>query len=321
VTIIDARSRTIYELVDHDSQLERVASGFVFIEGPVWHPVDQRLLFSDIPGDVRYAYTPGAGVAHVKNFNYKGNGMTYDSDLNLLVCEHSTSSVVREYPDGRRQHIAREYDGEELNSPNDVCVRSDGSIYFTDPWYGRFPDFGHPRRRRLGWQGVFRIPPGGTERELELLVPPDEFEMPNGLCFAPDESLLYVNDSVRAHIKVWDVNADGSLSNGRMFLEHIGTGDEETGIPDGMKCDQQGNIWVTGPGGVWIISAEADHLGTIGVPEIAGNLTWGGGDWRTLYIVATSSLYSVRTKIAPRLEPYMSVNRALERKPLSTVSP
>ena len=182
--------------------------------------------------------------------------MTYDADLNLLVCEHVSSSLVRERPDGVRETLAYHYEGKYLNSPNDVCVRSDGSIYFSDPWYGRFPGFGIERARELGWQGVFRIPPGGGQDELELCLPEDEFDMPNGLCFSPDESLLYINDTPRAHIKVWDVNADGSLSNGRMFFDGVGTGVIEEGIPDGMKCDERGNIWVTGPKGVWVIEPD-----------------------------------------------------------------
>ena len=134
-----------------------------------------------------------------------------------------------------------------------MLVAFDGSIYFSDPWYGRFPGFGHPRKRRLGLQGVFRIPPGGGD--LELVVERDEFEMPNGICFSPDNSLFYINDTPGAYIKVYDVNADGSLSNGRMFFEGVGTGVIEDGIPDGMKCDERGNIWVTGPGGIWVISS------------------------------------------------------------------
>ena len=231
--------------------------------------------------------------------------MTYDANLNRLVCEHVTSSLVRESPDGVRETLAYHYQGKYLNSPNDVCVRSDGSIYFSDPWYGRFPGFGIQRERELGWQGVFRIPPGGGQNELELSLPEDEFEMPNGLCFSPDESLLYINDSPRTHIKIRDMNADGSLANGRMFFDGVGTGVIEDGIPDGMKCDERGNIWVTGPRGVWVISGSGEHLGTIEVPENVGNITWGGADWRTLYIPSTSSLYSIRTKVGPRREPYM----------------
>ena len=139
---------------------------------------------------------------------------------------------------------------------------------------------------------MYRIPPGGGD--LELIVDKDEFDMPNGLCFSPDESLLYINDTPRAHIKVWDADADGNISNGRMFFEGVGSGVIEEGIPDGMKCDERGNIWVTGPGGIWVISAAGEHLGTILVPENTGNLTWGGEDWHTLYIPSSTSLYAIR---------------------------
>ena len=172
-----------------------------------------------------------------------------------------TSSLVRERTDGVREILAYHWQGKYLNSPNDVTVRSDGTIYFSDPWYGRFPGFGVERARELGWQGVFRIPPGGGQDELDLAVAEDEFEMPNGLCFSPDESLLYINDTPRAHIKVFDVNADGTLANGRMFFEGVGTGVIEEGIPDGMKVDERGNVWVTGPQGVWVISPAGEHLG------------------------------------------------------------
>ena len=256
-----------------------------------------------MPGDVRRRWTPDGKVVEVRNFSNRCNGMTYDADLNLLVCEHVTSCLVRESPDGEREIIAQAFEGEELNSPNDVVVHSSDAVYFSDPWYGRMPVFGHPRERRLGFQGVYRIPPGGGE--LELMVDKDEFDMPNGLCFSPEESLLYINDTPRAHIKVWDVDADGNISNGRMFFEGIGSGVIEEGIPDGMKCDERGNIWVTGPGGIWVISAAGEHLGTILVPENTGNLTWGGEDWHTLFIPSSTSLYSISTKVGPRNEPYM----------------
>ena len=303
---IDAKSDAIYELVEEGSGVEKLATGFTFTEGPIWHPTEQHLLFSDMPGDVRRKYTPEDGsVVEVLRPSFKCNGMTYDADFNLLVCEHVTSSLVRERPDGVRETLAYHYKGKYLNSPNDVCVRSDGTIYFSDPWYGRFPGFGIERERELGWQGVFRIPPGGGQDELTLALHENEFDMPNGLCFSPDESLLYVNDTPRAHIKVWDVEADGALVNGRMFFEGVGTGVIEEGIPDGMKCDERGNIWVTGPAGVWVISPAAEHLGTIEVPENVGNMTWGDADWHTLYIPSSTSLYSIRTKVGPRREPYM----------------
>jgi gluconolactonase len=301
---IDAKSDAIYELVAEGSEVERAATGFTFTEGPIWHPKEHYLLFSDMPADIRRKYTTDGTVTEVMNPSNKCNGMTYDADLNRIVCEHVTSSLVRERPDGTRETIASHFEGSELNSPNDVCVRSDGSIYFSDPWYGRMPVFGLERDRALGWQGVFRVPEGGGE--LELVVGRDDYEQPNGLCFSPDESLLYINDTPGAYIDVWDVNTDGSLSNRRKFFEGVGTGVIEEGIPDGMKCDERGNIWVTGPGGIWVINPAGEHLGVIRVPENTGNLTWGGDDWHTLFVPSSTSLYTIRTLVGPRREPYMS---------------
>ncbi|HEY8773344.1 MAG TPA: SMP-30/gluconolactonase/LRE family protein [Gaiellaceae bacterium] len=303
---VDVKSEGIRRLVDENVEVEQLGTDFTFTEGPIWNPDGQFLLFSDMPGDTRRRWDESSGVQVVASPSNKGNGMTLDADGRLIVCEHSTSALVRMDPDGtgtNREVLASHYEGQELNSPNDVCVKSDGSIWFSDPWYGRMPVFGLERERELGWQGVFRIAPGGGDPQL--VVERDEYEQPNGLCFSPDESLLYINDTPKAWIKVYDVGSDGSLSNGRMFYEGVGTGDLEKGIPDGMKCDEEGNIWVTGPGGVWVISSGGEHLGTIRVPENTGNLAWGGPDWHTLFIPSSTSLYAVKTKVGPRREPYM----------------
>jgi gluconolactonase len=304
---VDVRSDKIRGLVAENVEVEQLGTGFTFTEGPIWNPSGEFLLFSDMPGDTRRRWDESSGVQVVASPSNKGNGMTLDADGGLIVCEHSTSSLVRMDPDGtntNREVLASHYEGKELNSPNDVCVKSDGSIWFSDPWYGRMPGFGVERERELGWQGVFRLAPGGGDPQL--VVDQDEYEQPNGLCFSPDESLLYINDTPKAWIKVYDVGSDGSLSNGRLFFEGVGTGEIEKGIPDGMKCDEQGNIWVTGPGGIWVISSGGEHLGTINVPENTGNLTWGGQDWQSLFIPSSTSLYRVKTKVGPRREPYMS---------------
>jgi gluconolactonase len=300
---VNVKSDALRELLDGDADVERVATGYTFTEGPIWNARERYLLFSDMPGNVRRRWSEEGGVEEVMRPSNRCNGMTYDADGNLLVCEHVTSSLVRERPDGERETIASHFEGKELNSPNDVLVKSDGSIYFSDPWYGRMPVFGEERERELGFQGVYRIPAGNGE--LQLVVERDEYEQPNGLCFSPDESLLYINDTPRAHIKVYDVRDDGSLENGRMFFEGIGSGVIEEGIPDGMKCDERGNIWVTGPGGVWVISPDGEHLGTIEVPENVGNLSWGGDDWHTLFMPSTTSLYRNRTKVGPAPQPYI----------------
>jgi gluconolactonase len=290
------------QLIDVYAAVGQLGTGFTFTEGPVWHPTDHYLLFSDMPADVRRRWDARGGVREVRRPSNKHNGMTYDADLNLIVCEHATSSLVRERPDGRREVLATHFDGQELNSPNDVCVHSSGAIYFSDPWYGRMPVYGVERPRQLGFQGVYRLPPGGAAPQL--LVDRTRFEQPNGLCFSPDEKLLYVNDTVTCMIWVFEVNADGSLSNGRIFASGLRS-ELEPGVPDGMKCDAQGNIWCTAPGGVWVYSPSGSLLGKVRVPELVSNLAWGGDDWHTLFMTATHSVYTVKTKVGPRPEPYM----------------
>ena len=213
--------REFSELIDLGTPVERLAGGFTFTEGPIWHPRDHYLLFSDMPADVRRRYDERGGVRDVMRPSNKCNGMTYDADLALVICEHATSSLVRERA-GRREILASRFEGKELNSPNDVCVRSDGSIYFSDPWYGRMPVYGVERPRQLGFQGVYRVPPGGGEPQL--VVDRDLFEQPNGLCLSPDEKQLYVNDTARALIRVFDVKPDGSLGPDRIFASGIRSG-------------------------------------------------------------------------------------------------
>jgi gluconolactonase len=299
---INVKSEKLQELIDPGAEVERLATGFTFTEGPAWNRQGEFLLFSDMPGDVRRRWSERDGVEEVMRPSNKCNGMVYDSDGNLLVCEHVTSSLVRERPDGTRETIASHYDGKELNSPNDVVTGSDGTIYFSDPSYGRMPVFGLEREQDLSFRGVYRIPAGGGE--LELVVSEDEFEQPNGLCFSPDESLMYINDTPRGLIRVYDVAPRGALAGGRLFFEGIGSGVIEEGVPDGMKCDEGGNIWVTGPGGVWVISPQAEHLGVVAVPEAVGNLAWGGRDWKTLYMPSSTSLYRVATRVASARLPY-----------------
>ena len=300
---VAVRSEQVRELVDENADVEQVATGFTFTEGPIWM-ADGSLHFSDMPGDKRRRWHPDEGVTVLLDPSRKCNGMTRDNDGNLIVCEHVTSSVVRESPDGRRDTLAYHWQGAYLNSPNDVIVASDGSIIFTDPTYGRMPGFGIERAQELDFQGVYRIPPGGGQDDLQLLI--DDFAQPNGLCFSPDESLLYINDTTRAHIRVFDVGAEHALSNGRVFAEGIGDGDlAKGGLVDGMKLDERGNVYVTGPDGVWIFSPEGEHLGVIEVPESVGNVNWGGDDWRSLFIPASTSVYRVRMNVGGNRLGYM----------------
>ncbi|MGL4975123.1 MAG: isochorismatase family protein [Bosea sp. (in: a-proteobacteria)] len=290
------------DLIDLWSPVRQLGSGFEFSEGPIWHPKEHHLLFSDMPGDVRRKWDK-SGVREVMRPANKCNGMTYDGELNLIVCEHATSTVVRERTDGRRETLASHFEGRELNSPNDVIVKSDGAIYFSDPWYGRMPVYGVERPRQLGFQGVYRIPPAGGAPQL--LVDRTMFGQPNGLCFSPDEKLLYINDTEQQLIRVFEVQANGMLGTSRIFASGI-VSTSEPGVPDGMKSDSKGNIWVCGPGGVWVYAPSGDLIGKVRVPELVGNLTWGGPDLRTLFMTATHSLYAVDTKIGPcTFQPYM----------------
>lgn len=302
-----ANNPKVYDLVASSVQVEKLATGFGFTEGPIWHP-DGYLLFSDMPMDVRRRWTESDGVAEAMKPANKCNGMALDADLRLYVCEHATSQVVRVTLNGDgteagRETIASHYDGKELNSPNDVVVRSDGAVYFTDPTYGRHDAaYGVGRESELGFQGVYRIPPGGGATQLVA----DDFEEPNGLCFSPDERTLYVNDSGRMNVRRFSVNADGSLAGGEAIVDEVGDPERFTeGICDGMKCDEHGNIWVTGPGGVWAVSPDGEHLGTVEVPENTANLNWGGPDWNVLYLTATSSIYRFQCKVRGTPVAYM----------------
>lgn len=291
-------------LVDVSANVVQLATGFHFVEGPIWIADEEYLLFSDIPRNARIRWDMSDGARVVASPTNKANGMTIDAGCNLVVCEHATSALVQMDLDGTgagRKVLASHHQGRALNSPNDVVVRSDQSIYFTDPMGGRQNDLvGLSRPQELNFQGVFRL---GIEGDLSAVA--QDFEVPNGLCFSPDGSKLYVNDTRREHIRVFAVQEDGSLSGGRVFADQIGTAAPRDGLVDGMKCDELGNVWVTGPLGIWIFDPAGVHLGVIGVPEVAANLHWGGPEWNWLFITATSSLYRIRAKVSGAREPFM----------------
>jgi gluconolactonase len=285
------------DLIDPAQDFRQIGAGFRFTEGPAWNAADNYLVFSDIPGDARWRWSEREGMERIAWPTFKGNGMAYEDDGSLLVCEQVTSSLIRIRPDGLREVVAYHYQGEYLNSPNDVIVRSDGTIYFTDPNYGRWPvAVGVGRDCDLDFQGVFRVPRGGGD--VELVVAQKEFEQPNGLCFSPDESLLYVND--RQDLKVFDVAADGSLSNARLVHTEMGSIEVPgNGNPDGMECDALGNIWTTARGGIWVVAPSGELIGIIETPEVAGSLAWGGEDLRTLFVCTTTTMHELRTKVGP----------------------
>ncbi len=301
-TVVNGKFR---DLIGEYEPVRQLGSGFIFTEGPIWHPLEKHLLFSDMPGDVRRKWTPDGTITEVMRPSNKGNGMTYDAELNLLVCEHATSSVARFRPDGTREVMCSHFEGKELNSPNDICVKSDGSIYFTDPTYGRMPHYGVERPLQQGFQGVYMMRPGHRPGDEPVLVSDRYmFTQPNGLCFSPCERWMWVNDTEQANIRMFDVAPDGRLTNARLFASGIKDA-LKPGVPDGMKADINGNVWVTAPGGVWVYSFEGLLIGKIEVPEMVANLHWGGDDWQTLFMCACTSLYSVRTKVRNRNEPFM----------------
>lgn len=285
---IDVRAEALLDLVDTDAHVERLGTGCQFTEGPLWNAAEGYLLFSDIPANEIKRWSPESGITSFRAPSGSSNGLTYDKQGRLIACEHANRRVSRTEVDGTITAIATHYNGKRLNSPNDVVVKSDGSIYFTDPPYGIMADDGEIRGQELGFQGVYRLSAHG----LTLLV--DDFDRPNGLCFSPDESVLYVDDTARMHIRAFDVQPDGTLGNGRIFAEESG----ENGVPDGMKVDERENLYATGPGGVWIFDASGKHLGVIRIPEITANLAWGGDDWKSLFITATTSIYRVQCKVS-----------------------
>ena len=286
---LEVLSKKVLDLIPADANVERLATGMQFTEGPVWHACGGFLVFSDIPADQMKRWSPIDGLTDYRVPSGKSNGLTYDRQGRLLACEHANRRVTRTEADGSISVIASHYQGKRLNSPNDLIVKSDGSIYFSDPPYGLGEAFSEPAEQEQPGNGVYRLSPDG--KTLTVLV--DDFDRPNGLCFSPDESLLYVDDTARMHIRVFQVQADGGIDKGRLFAEENGEG----GVPGGMKVDVRGNVYLTGPGGIWIFSPQGEHLGILKVPEGAANLAFTGPQWRTLIITATTSIYRVECKV------------------------
>jgi gluconolactonase len=284
-----------HELLSEGTDLELVRAGFEFTEGPAWSTAGGFLIFSDIIGDQMWRWDEQDGFKSYRQPSHMANGNTFDLEGRLISCEHATSRLTREEADGSTTVLARDYEGTELNSPNDVIVSSNGTIYFSDPTYGRTAGFGVLRPPALGFQGLYALEPGGT---LSLLA--RDFAQPNGLCFSLDERILYVNDTERMHIRSFAVAADGALSGGEVWAETVG---DKPGGPDGMKVDRYGNVWCTGPGGIHIFAPDASLLGVLPVPEQVGNFGWGGADLRSMFICASTGLYRQRTEVAGYVPP------------------
>jgi sugar lactone lactonase YvrE len=293
----DVRDPRLHDLVAPDAPIDRIAGGLGFTEGPVWRRGE--LLFSDIPNKriVRWRRLP-EGPELTTFATGTSNGLTLDRQGRVLAAEHDGRRVTRVADDGTRTVLAERFQGKRLNSPNDIVVKSDGSIYFTDPPYGVRPS--RPGTvRPAGWwtqpiegkeqpyHDVYRIAPDGA---LHLLV--DDFALPNGLAFSPDESRLYIDDSAHKHIRAFDVRPDGTLTGGRVLLDMAS---DEPGVPDGLKVDVQGNVFSTGPGGIWVCRADGTLLGLIVLPELPANLGW-GEDGTVLFATARTSVYRLPTK-------------------------
>jgi gluconolactonase len=246
-----------------------------------------------MPGDHLRRWSARDGVSTFRKPCNMSNGLTYDLQGRLLACEHASSQVTRTEADGRIVPLATHYQGKQLNSPNDIVVRSDGAIYFSDPPYGRAKFYGVERAQELAFQGVYRV--GADPRSPALLV--DDFDRPNGLCFSLDERRLFVNDTARQHIRVFDVRPDGTLGHGRLWAE---TNGDKPGAPDGMKLDAAGNVYCCGPGGVHVFDPDANLLEVLEVPEYTANFAWGDDDFRSLFITASTSLYRVRRAVPGR---------------------
>ncbi|MEM7798239.1 MAG: SMP-30/gluconolactonase/LRE family protein [Chloroflexota bacterium] len=284
-------SSEIYGLLNVDSGLSLIVSKFDFLEGPIWNPADQSLIFSDILGNTIYRWQKGGTIEKLRRNSYMANGNAFDHIGRVITCEHATSRLSRsDFGNDYYEVLATHFDGKELNSPNDVVVKKDGNIYFTDPTSGRSAGYGVPREAELPFSGVYRLNPNNMR--LTLLV--NDFAKPNGLCFSTDESLLYVNDTIRQHIRVFDVQPDGTLKNGRLFADLVGS---LPGVADGMKVDSRGNVYSCGPGGVQIFTPGGNHLGTVVMPEHTANLVFGDSDYKSLYITASTSIYRLRVQV------------------------
>jgi gluconolactonase len=306
-------------LISPDAKVERIVGGFGFTEGPVWmqNGKDGYLLFTDIPGNVIYKLTPQDGKASVylSNVGFTGpdpwrwggiqnngfertdprfeefamigaDGLTRDRQGRLIIATFAGRSLMRIEKDGKRTVLADRYEGKRFGGPNDVVVKSNGAIYFTDT-YGAYRLREKDPRRELDFNSVFMWKDG----KLTLVV--KDMPATNGLAFSPDEKYLYVNGSRDNYVNRYEVLADGALANGKLFID-LAKDATERGITDGMRVDTKGNIYVTGPGGVWIISPEGKHLGTIRAPEQSTNIGFGDADRKSLYIAARTSIYKIR---------------------------
>ena len=280
---LQAESPHFWNLVDHDARLGVVAAGFGFTEGPVWDPQGFLYVSDETLNKIFRVYPNGKKEVVIALGDPDGN--TFDRQHHLIDCASVLRAIIEVTPDGKHKVLADHYDGKRLNSPNDVIVGPDGALYFTDPTL----DLVAGEKQEIPFQGVYRLDAKG---HVQLVT--NDLTQPNGLAFSPDGKHFYVDDSEKRNIRVYDVAADGTITNGRMFGVEPGAKDD--GVPDGIKVDKEGNLFVTGPKGIWVWDARGNHLGTIVMPEQPANLNWGDKDYRTLYITATTSVYRLEMK-------------------------
>ncbi len=280
---LDGKSPQFWNLVDHDAKLSVVGTGFGFTEGPVWDDAGFLYVSDEIINKIYRLHLDGKKEEVIALGDPDGN--TYDRQRRLIDCASVLRAIIEVTPDGKYKILADHYDGKKLNSPNDVIVGPDGALYFTDPTL----DLVAGEKQEIPFQGVYRLDSKGN---VQLLT--RDLTQPNGLAFSPDGKHFYVDDSELRNIRVYDVAPVGTLKNGRIFGEEPGA--KGDGVPDGIKVDKDGNLFVTGPNGIWVWDAKGNHLGTIVMPEQPANLTWGGKDYRTLYITATTSVYRLEMK-------------------------
>jgi gluconolactonase len=276
-------SPKFWDLLDHQAKLQTVATGFGFTEGPMWDAAGFLYVSDETINKIFRVYPDGRKEEVVALGDPDGN--TFDRQHRLIDCASVLRAIIAVTPDGKYKILADHYDGKKFNSPNDVIVGPDGALYFTDPTL----DLVAGEKQEIPFQGVYRLDDKGNVRLLTK-----DLTQPNGLAFSPDGKHFYIDDSEQRNIRVYDAASDGTLSNGRIFGEEPGA--KHDGVPDGIKVDKNGNLFVTGPKGIWVWDAQGNHLGTIALPEQPANLTWGDKDYRTLYITATTSVYRLELK-------------------------
>jgi len=305
-------------LISPDAHVEKLKDGFGFLEGPVWVHAKKPgyLLFSDIPANVINKWTPDGQVTtflaksgfagddpgdagyqlnngHAVVTLYGSNGITLDKQGRVTYVQHGDHGVMRLEKDGKRTVLADRYEGKRFNSPNDLVYKSDGALYFTDPPFG-LRKLNDDPKKELPYNGVYLLSKG----KLQLII--KDLQAPNGIAFSPDEKYIYVNDSFTKKYWRYEVQADDTVANPKLFIDMSSS--KENGVPDGMKVDRKGNIYGAGPGGIWVLTSEGNHLGTIKPLENPANLAWGDADGKTLYFTAVTGLYRLRMNI-PGIRP------------------